>query len=64
MPRGAHTDLMLLTQSSWASTSVLMCLEDTGSKRRTSVCSQATVNTDLTVGDKDRRAGEGGHRFG
>lgn len=23
-----------------------MCFEDTGSKRRTSVCSQATVNTD------------------
>uniref|UniRef100_A0A0E9S906 Uncharacterized protein n=1 Tax=Anguilla anguilla TaxID=7936 RepID=A0A0E9S906_ANGAN len=42
---GGH--LMLLTQSSWASTRVRMCLEEMGSKSSTSVCSQATVSTDL-----------------
>lgn len=39
-------NLMLLTQSSWASDRVLICFEDTGSNKRTSVCSHATVNTD------------------
>lgn len=39
--------LMLLTQSSWASVRVLMCLDEIGSNSRTSVCSQATVSTDL-----------------
>lgn len=40
--------LMLLTQSSWASVRVLMCLDEMGSNSRTSVCSQATVRTDLS----------------
>lgn len=39
---------MLLTQSSWASVRVLMCLDEMGSNSRTSVCSQATVSTDLS----------------
>lgn len=39
-------NLMLLTQSSWASVRVLMCLDEMGSNSRTSVCSQATVSTD------------------
>lgn len=42
-----ETHLMLLTQSSWASVKVLMCLDEMGSNSRTSVCSQATVSTDL-----------------
>lgn len=40
--------LMLLTQSSWASVRVLMCLDEIGSNSKTSVCSQATVSTDLS----------------
>lgn len=40
---------MLFTQSSWASVRVLMCLDEMGSKSRTSVCSQATVSTDLST---------------
>lgn len=48
-----HKNLMLLTQSSWASASVLMCRDEMGSKSSTSVCSQATVRTDL--GCKSRR---------
>lgn len=43
-----QTHLMLFTQSSWASVRVLMCLEEMGSNSRTSVCSQATVRTDLS----------------
>lgn len=46
---------MLLTQSSWASVSVLMCLDEMGSNNRTSVCSQATVSTDLRRTDTQIR---------
>lgn len=48
------TNLILFTQSSWASERVLMCFEDIGSKSSTSVCSQATVSTDLQGGRTKR----------
>lgn len=50
-----QTHLMLFTQSSWASVRVLMCLEEMGSNSRTSVCSQATVRTDLSRADTQIR---------
>lgn len=47
-----ETNLILFTQSSWAVERVLMCFEEMGSNSRTSVCSQATVSTDLDSKEK------------
>lgn len=55
--------LMLLTQSSWASVRVLMCLDEMGSNSRTSVCSQATVSTDLSRADTQIRGEQSESEF-